>query len=111
ADDLRSHLASEPIRARRDSLGRRTTRVLRRHAALAIAGLVGALALAAVRAPRVAEPIRALRDSLGRRTTRFLRRHATLAIAGLVGALALAAGAGFFPPSPAAVPPGAARAG
>ncbi len=48
ADDLRRHLASEPIRARRDSLGRRTVRFARRHAALAAASAVVVLALAGV---------------------------------------------------------------
>ncbi len=48
ADDLRRHLAAEPIQARPDSLGRRTSRFVRRHAALAGAATVGALALAGV---------------------------------------------------------------
>jgi serine/threonine protein kinase len=48
ADDLQRHLASEPIRARRESLVKRTSRVARRHAAVTAAGAVGALALAAV---------------------------------------------------------------
>ena len=48
ADDLRRHLASEPIRARRDSLGRRTVRFTRRHAALATACAAVALTLAGV---------------------------------------------------------------
>ena len=47
ADDLRRHLASEPIRARRESLGRRGMRFARRHAALMSAAAAGALALAA----------------------------------------------------------------
>ncbi len=50
ADDLRRHLASEPIRARRDSLRRRTARVVRRHPSLTTAGTMGALALAGVTA-------------------------------------------------------------
>jgi WD40-like Beta Propeller Repeat len=48
AEDLRRHLASEPIRARRESLGRRAVRFARRHAALTSAAAAGALALAAV---------------------------------------------------------------
>ena len=46
ADDLRRHLASEPIRARRDSLQRRAARFVRRHPSLTTAGTIGALALA-----------------------------------------------------------------
>jgi Tol biopolymer transport system component/serine/threonine protein kinase len=48
ADDLRRHLASEPIRARRDSLRRRTVRFVRRHPALTTAGALGLLAIAVV---------------------------------------------------------------
>jgi serine/threonine protein kinase/Tol biopolymer transport system component len=48
ADDLRSHLASEPIRARRDSLGRRLARFVRRHPASAAGTVVATLGLAAV---------------------------------------------------------------
>ena len=48
AEDLRRHLASEPIRARREPLARRAVRFGRRHAALASAAAAGALALAAV---------------------------------------------------------------
>src|SRR5262245_34086257 len=47
AEDLRRHLASEPIRARRESLGRRAVRFGRRHAALTSAAAAGALAPAA----------------------------------------------------------------
>jgi serine/threonine protein kinase/Tol biopolymer transport system component len=48
ADDLRRHLGSEPIRARRDSLGRRAVRVARQHAALTAAGGVAVLTLAGI---------------------------------------------------------------
>jgi Tol biopolymer transport system component/serine/threonine protein kinase len=45
ADDLRRHLASEPIRARRDSLQRRSARFVRRHPSLTTAAAIGALAI------------------------------------------------------------------
>jgi Tol biopolymer transport system component/serine/threonine protein kinase len=45
ADDLRRHLASEPIRARRDSVQRRAARFVRRHPSLTTAAAIGALAL------------------------------------------------------------------
>ena len=47
ADDLRRYLASEPIRARRESTVDRTARLVRRHAALTAAGTIAALALGA----------------------------------------------------------------
>jgi serine/threonine protein kinase/Tol biopolymer transport system component len=50
ADDLRRHLASEPIRARRESLGRRTVRFARRRTTLTTAGAGVALSLVAVTA-------------------------------------------------------------
>jgi serine/threonine protein kinase/Tol biopolymer transport system component len=45
ADDLRRHLAAEPIRARGDSLARRTARLVRRHARLTAGAALGAVAL------------------------------------------------------------------
>jgi Tol biopolymer transport system component len=48
ADDLRRYLASEPIRARRDPLLRRTTRFVRRYAALTAAGAIAAVSLGTV---------------------------------------------------------------
>jgi Tol biopolymer transport system component/serine/threonine protein kinase len=45
ADDLRRHLASEPIRARRDSFQRRTARFVRRHPSPATAAAIGVVAL------------------------------------------------------------------
>jgi serine/threonine protein kinase/Tol biopolymer transport system component len=57
ADDLRRHLASEPIRARRDSLGRRAVRVARQHAALTSAGGVVVLTLAGVAAYLTVRPL------------------------------------------------------
>jgi Tol biopolymer transport system component/serine/threonine protein kinase len=50
AEDLRRYLASEPIRARRDSVIRRTTRFMRRHAGLTATGTIGTLALAGLTA-------------------------------------------------------------
>ena len=47
ADDLRRYLASEPIRARHDSLVTRTRRFVRKHAALTAAGTIGAVILGA----------------------------------------------------------------
>jgi Tol biopolymer transport system component/serine/threonine protein kinase len=46
ADDLRRHLASQPILARPDSLLRRATRFVRQHTALVAAGTAAALVLA-----------------------------------------------------------------
>ena len=48
ADDLRRHLASQPIRARPDSLIRRTARFVRQRAALTAAGAIGVLAVGGV---------------------------------------------------------------
>jgi Tol biopolymer transport system component/serine/threonine protein kinase len=48
ADDLRRHLGSEPIRARRESFGRRALRVARRHVAVTAAAAAVALTFAAV---------------------------------------------------------------
>jgi Tol biopolymer transport system component len=48
ADDLRKYLASEPIRARRDSLVTRTERFARRHLGVTAAGTVGTLVLGAM---------------------------------------------------------------
>ena len=50
ADDLRRYLASEPIRARRDSAISRTGRFVRRHTALVGASAIVALALGAITA-------------------------------------------------------------
>src|SRR5262245_61900510 len=46
ADDLRRHLAAEPIRARRDSVIARTVGFAGRHAAATLAGAIGTLLLA-----------------------------------------------------------------
>ena len=48
ADDLRRYLASEPIRARRDSLARRTVRFARQRPALTVAGTISALVIGGV---------------------------------------------------------------
>jgi len=50
ADDLRRYLASEPIRARRDPLGRRMMRFARRHAVATTASVMVMAALAGVAA-------------------------------------------------------------
>jgi len=47
ADDLRRHLASEPIRARRDSVIGPARRFARRHARATVAGTIGTLLVAA----------------------------------------------------------------
>ena len=56
ADDLRRHLAAEPIRARRDSIRRRAVRFARQHAALTAASAVIAVALAGVAAYMAVAP-------------------------------------------------------
>jgi Tol biopolymer transport system component len=45
AEDLRRHLASEPIHARRDRLVRRAARFVRRHPVVTAAGTIGILAV------------------------------------------------------------------
>ena len=56
ADDLRRHLASEPIRARSDSVGRRSLRFVRRHPSLTTAGTIGALAIGGIAAYYAVRP-------------------------------------------------------
>jgi serine/threonine protein kinase/Tol biopolymer transport system component len=58
ADDLRRHLAGEPIRARHDSLVTRTRRVVRKHAGLTAAGAIGVVILGAAAAFYAISPAR-----------------------------------------------------